>query len=240
MLEPSLERSLGLRVGLALVAVAVVMGWAQEAFGQEAAIESPDGAPYALAPSARARAEEREPESSKDRSLGFGLLGGVGFPRVLAAEALIRVDRRLTLGAEYGVFPKTSFGEVSATSYGIAGSARVFPFRGSGFFLGIKGGQQHIGVAGTVSATLNGFTLSARESMSIDAWFVNPNVGYMVMSDSGFALAVSMGVQIPLSSEVATSWPNGTQVASAIENTASSIGRTVLPTVDLLRLGFVF
>jgi hypothetical protein len=44
-------------------------------------------------------------------------------------------------------------------------------------------------------------------------------------------------VQVPVASKVSSNLPPGNAQADQVISTANSLGRTVLPTVDLIRLG---
>lgn len=179
-------------------------------------------------------------ESSDDDTDPFriGVLGGVGFPRPLALEGLVKIDRVLALGVEYSLLPKTTFGAVETTFWALAADARVFPFR-NGFFVGMRAGRQVLGATASVSAGSFG-TFS--ESARAETWFVNPRLGFLWTWRNGFTVGIDAGVQIPLSSATSSTLPDGlpVEVDSTIASIVSTFGGGVTPTVDLLRVGFLF
>jgi len=177
-----------------------------------------------------------------DSKLRFGALAGIGLPRPLTFEALVGVDRRLAIGAEYSFLPKSTIGGVDTSLWAIAGDARIFLFGGP-FFMGFRGGRQQLG--GSMTATVGSFG-TVTESMTVDTWFINPRIGLLWMWDSSFALGIEAGLQIPVSWEVSSTipagLPNDARVRDAADKLTSSLetlGTSVLPSIDLLRIGFV-
>jgi hypothetical protein len=163
-----------------------------------------------------------------------GALGGVGFPRPLSIEGLVRFDRVALFGLEYGVLPKVSIGGVDTSSTAVSADLRVFPTRGA-FFVGLRGGHQSI----TASTTVSALGISADESLTLDTWFINPRLGFLWTWEPGIALAMEAGVQIPVSSSSSTSVPSVYSLDSRVTNAADSFGKSILPTIDLLRIGVV-
>ena len=208
------------------------------------------GIVVSLSPSvARAQAEEetrpdrpqtKAPEKSDDDTDAFriGALGGLGFPRPLAIEALVKIEGVLALGVEYSLFPKTNLGGVETTFWALAADARLFPFR-NGFFIGMRAGHQRM--AATATADLGAFG-SFSESALAETWFVNPRIGFLWTWNSGFTVGIDAGVQIPISPSLSTTLPAGlpANVDGTIASIANTFGNEVTPTVDLLRIGFLF
>jgi hypothetical protein len=168
----------------------------------------------------------------------LGVIGGIGFPRPLALEAMVKIDRVVALGLEYSLLPKASFGGVDARLWGLAADARVFPFRGA-FFVGLRAGRQVIDARATVDVASYG---SFSESARAETWFVNPRAGFLWTWRSGFTVGLDAGVQIPLSNTRSSSLPAGLpiDVDSTIASIVGPFGGSVTPTVDLLRIGFLF
>jgi len=171
-----------------------------------------------------------------------GALAGLGLPRPLTFEALIGVDRRLAIGAEYSFLPRSTIGGVDTSLWAIAGDARIFLFGGP-FFMGFRGGHQQLG--GSMTATVGTFG-TVTESMTVDTWFINPRIGLLWMWDSSFALGIEAGLQIPVSWESSSTMPaglpNDARVKDAADKLAGALdtlGTSVLPSIDLLRIGFV-
>ena len=190
--------------------------------------------------SAHADAPPTTRPSSPDRALDegphplrVGAIAGVGFPRPLAIEGLVSFGGVLDLGAEYGVLPDVTLGGVQTGLWSVAADARVFPFRGA-FFVGVLAGRQHVGASTTITVSGIG---SATEQLSLDSWFVNPRIGFLWTSNAGLTLGIDAGLQIPVSSAVSSSLPLA--LYPAAQGRADALGGSLLPTVDLLRIGLV-
>ena len=186
-------------------------------------------------------AAEKKPIKSEDagkkdsEGLSVGLLAGVGFPRPIAFEGVVDLDRRFMLGAEYGFLPQTKIAGVDTSLWAAAGDARFFPFK-KGLYIGIRGGFQHVGAATTVNT---GSTGTYSQSVAIDSWFINPRIGVLWIAKP-LAIGVEGGVQFPLgvSTSTKSDVPNG--IDTGVASAANTLGRTILPTVDLLRVGLLF
>jgi hypothetical protein len=163
----------------------------------------------------------------------FGAIAGVGFPRPLAVEAMVELGGYVALGAEYGVLPAVTIDDVDTSLWSLAADVRFFPFRGA-FFLGLRTGRQHVSAATTVTVPMLG---SANEALGLDSWFLNPRAGFLWRFKEGLTLGVEAGVQIPVSPTTTSSLPLSLDPAAA--RTIDSLGKTVLPTVDLIRIGFL-
>ena len=188
---------------------------------------------------ASARADPRAAEHVK-----LGALLGIGFPRPLSVEGIVKLERAVALGVEYSTLPQVTVSNVQIGCWAVAGSARVFPFRGP-FFVGLRAGRQHLMADASVSAY--GYTVPV--GLSVDTTFLNPQIGFLWTWSPGLTLGIDAGLQIPLSSQssssLQTAVPTLAQpfVASAqqtAENVAKAAGQTTLPTLDLVRVGFLF
>ncbi len=166
--------------------------------------------------------------------LRVGVIGGLGFPRPLAVEAIAEISEVVALGVEYGALPSVTVSGVDATLWSLAGDVRVFPFHGSPFFLGLRAGRQHVSATTTVSLMSFG---SATEVLDLDSWFLNPRVGFLWTMQGGFTLGVEAGVQIPLSPSVSSTLP--LSLYPSAQRTADALGSSVIPTVDLVRIGLL-
>jgi len=165
----------------------------------------------------------------------LGALAGVGFPRPVSFEVLTKLGGYVGLGAEYGLLPSMTFSGIATSTWAASGDLRVFPFRGA-FFVGFRGGYQHIDA--DASVTVSGLG-SASASASMNNWFINPRLGFLWTVKYGFTLAMEAGVQVPVSSSFSSTLP----AAVALDVRESTPVRTlsgVLPTVDLLRIGMMF
>lgn len=178
------------------------------------------------------------PRTAGDR-MRVGALVGVGFPRPLSVAAFVKVNRVIGVGAEYGFLPKTSISGAEIEIKSAAADLKVFPFKNS-FFVGLRGGRQW--VDGSASATVGPQSGSA--SMSASTWFINPRVGILHTFENGVTLGIDGGVQIPIAPELATEYSNPaiakTSAPNAMKSVANLLGNETTPTIDLLRVGFLF
>jgi hypothetical protein len=195
-----------------------------------------------LSRTAPAPAPSDAPEAwSVDRSVAppsrprtrIGVLGGVGFPRPIAVEGLVDVGDVFAVGAEYGVLPTVTIDGVATSLWSLAVDARLFPLRGP-FFVALRAGRQHVGATTHVAIESLG---SALEVLSLDSWFLNPCVGVLWTSRAGLAFGVDVGIQIPVSPSVTSTLP--LSLYPSAQRTIDTLGKSVLPTLDLLRVGLL-
>jgi hypothetical protein len=177
------------------------------------------------------RAAGREPEH-----VAVGALAGVGFPRPLALEGLVRLDRLVALGAEYSVLPGVTISGAQMSFWALSAAARVFPFRNS-FFVGASAGYQHLGASETIRIMPTG---SVEEALAVDTWFINPRIGFLWAPSAGLAVGIDSGLQIPVASSTSSTLPAGVSVSDPVASVADTLGRGVLPTINLLRVGALF
>jgi hypothetical protein len=100
----------------------------------------------------------------------------------------------------------------------------------------MRAGYQHVDSSTTLSIASLG---SISESAELDTTFVNPRIGILWTSSSGLTVGVDAGVQIPLKSAFFSTLP------SVVTESSQAVGiidtfKGVLPTVDLLQVGFMF
>ena len=77
--------------------------------------------------------------------------------------------------------------------------------------------------------------------MAVDTWFVNPRVGFLWMWQSGIAVGFDAGLQFPLASDVTTTTSlGGSAIDGRVTSMSNTFGRRIVPTIDLLRIGFAF
>jgi hypothetical protein len=171
--------------------------------------------------------------SHHDGSVHVGVLGGIGFPRPLAIEGVLTFDHLILLGAEYSALPTTNFSGVDTSMWALAADARVFPFR-NGFFIGLRAGKQHLGETATLS--VSGMSTSA--SNTADTTFLNPRLGFL-WNWHALALGIDAGVQIPVLTTTASTLPSGVSPPSGAADLTHTLSQSVIPTVDLLRIGVV-
>ena len=176
---------------------------------------------------------DRSAESASQRTR-FGATAGIGFPRPLSLEALVKVGGLLGVGVEYGLLPSVTIDSVDTHLWSVAGDARVFPFRNA-FYVGLRAGRQHVEAATTVTIAS---VAMADEVLALDSWFLNPRIGVLWTGTSGLTVGMEIGVQIPFSSGVTSSLPLA--LVPDAERTVNTLGKTVLPTIDLLQIGMLF
>lgn len=201
------------------------------------AAEDDEAPPAPVVDPGAPRETPSEPRPSGD-DVRVGVLGGVGFPRPLAIEGVVGLGRHVMVGAEYGFSPTITISSVKTNLWGAAADLRVFPFGGA-FFLGLRGGYQSVSAETTLSAANVG---SYTETASVGTWFLNPRVGFLWVAKP-FAIGIDAGVQIPVSTTVSRSSLlalAAPEVDSQVTSYADLLGRTPLPTIDLLRVGLVF
>lgn len=179
-------------------------------------------------------------EASRER-LRVGVLAGVGFPRPFAVEAFAKIDRVAGVGVEYSFLPRTTVLGAETTFKAFAVDGRVFPFRNA-FFIGVRGGRQWLDAQTTVTGARVG---SSVEAMSAATWFVNPRIGFLHTMKSGITVGVDAGVQIPINPTFARSGrlaDSGlsSDVDATLTTVASTLGNKTTPSIDLLRVGFLF
>jgi len=186
----------------------------------------------------------RRKESDNDSALDafrLGAFGGVGFPRPLSLEAFAKIEKTIGFGLEYSVLPAMSLNGIDTTFWALAGDVRVFPFE-NGFFIGMTAGRQHVS-ASTMLSFPSPYP-SIPESVTADTWFINPRIGFLTTWNWGLTVGIDAGVQIPLSasfaSTIPTNLPVNIPIATDATDMAHLLGKSVLPTVDLLRVGLLF
>ena len=171
------------------------------------------------------------PSGTEPDHLRIGAFGGIGFPRPLSIEGMVKLEKLVGLGVEYSVLPKQSISGVDVTFWAVAADARLFPFQ-NGFFLGLAAGHQHLGAA--TSTTLTGPIEAAEET-----WFINPRLGFLTTLAWGLTLGIDAGVQIPISATLASTLPPQVTANQDVNSIARYLGETPVPTINLLRLGFM-
>lgn len=218
--------------------------WNSAVLAQNSSLEPEWGAPSASAGDRPANTEHTRSGKRTDH-FRLGALVSAGFPRPLAVEGVIKIERLLALGLEYSTLPRATMSDVHFGASAITGSARVFPLRGP-FFVGLRAGRQHVGA----DAAVSGYGYSVPITLAVDTVFLNPQIGFLWTWDPGITIGIDAGVQIPLSSDVSStlvnsSMPSAVQravspVQRSLENVAGVVGQTVLPTVDLVKVGMLF
>jgi hypothetical protein len=199
-----------------------------------------------------------QPPTSKAEGIRLGLLIGVlAFPRPIEGEVMLKLGSSLALGLKGGYLPELTApgGIASLDLKAIEGTLRWFPGDGV-FFLGAGFGYQNLLASLSEPADYGVLTLTA----DMSGFFVSPHLGVLWISQSGFALSFSVGVQIPIpkdpvvsatyNGQPVPSQPTSTVPQSVIDQAHSdgdnvrSVARFIVkypfPNIDLLRIGFFF
>lgn len=182
-------------------------------------------------PPARDEREEQREKEAEERRTRIGAIAGVGFPRPIAVEGLVKLEDRIALGVEYATMPTITISDVDVHLWSLAADARLFPLGGV-LFVGLRAGRQHI-AADTSIAPIS----AQRVGIAVDSWYVNPRVGILWMSKFGLTLGTEAGVQIPFAADVKNNVPPDVANADQVRTASNAFGKQVIPTVDLLRVG---
>jgi hypothetical protein len=225
---------------------AVLLMWAMHA-GQVRA----DGAamPVAAAPAPLAVSagddttgpRAQEPRARKD-NLHIGGVIGAGFPRPLAIEGTVKVQRLVSIGVEYSLMPELTIQGVHTRFWAVAADMRVFPAR-NGFFVGLRAGRQHLAADTVLSIQGQEVPIDA----AVETTFINPRAGILWTWNSGITLGIDAGLQIPVSARATGALvyadqvmvPQGMEIVDQVRSVADYLGRSVIPTFDLLRVGIL-
>lgn len=191
-------------------------------------------------------------EESSGRFVKPGVLLGIGLPRIANGEVVVKLGDYFAIGGQYAMIPTITFPGLDAKlgTSTIQGTLRTFPFGGA-FYLGVNGGVQML------DASMSEGDLTVKTKMS--APVIAPQIGWLWMWDSGFALGINAGVQIPFAKEPEIDVEyGGVNVASAaghlpaekvekandmkktVTDAAKLIGKTPFPQIDLIKIGFFF
>jgi hypothetical protein len=188
----------------------------------------------------------------------FGLtLGIITLPRPIEVEATWRAFDALAVSAQYSMLPDLTApgGSAKLQLRAFQGVARWFPFGGS-FFVGSGLGYQTF--KASLSKTVQNGMLTTEADLS--GVFISPQLGWLFVWRSGFALGITLGAQVPLPKDpVATSTYNGQKVpdqpgagfsqevvdqSNDNKDTVTTLGKLAnkypIPNIQLLRLGFFF
>jgi hypothetical protein len=197
------------------------------------------------------------PPAPKDLPRVGLTLGIISLPRPIEVEGTFRVLDTLSVSAQFSMLPDLTApgGSAKLQLRAFQGIARWFPFSGS-FFIGSGIGYQTF--RASLTNTDQGNTLVTTADLS--GVFVSPQLGWLFVWQSGFALGLTFGAQIPLPKDpVATTTYNGQPVPSMagpgfprevvdksndMKDTVQTLGKLAnkypIPNIQLLRLGFFF
>ena len=148
--------------------------------------------------------------------LGF-LVGVLAFPRPIEGEVMLKLGTSLALGLKGGYLPElTAPGGIATLDLkAIEGTLRWFPGDGV-FFLGAGFGYQNLLASLSEPVDYSELTITA----DMSGFFVSPQLGVLWISQSGFAMSFSVGLQIPIPKDpVVSSTYNGQPVPTQATST---------------------
>ena len=199
--------------------------------------------PQPQRPVADRPAAEPKKDADEHENFRIGAIAGVGFPRPFAVEGLVKIKRYVAIGGEYSFLPTTTISSAEVSFKAIAADLRVFPFAG-GFFVGAKVGKQWL--SGRTSVSVEQVNTTFKEGAQANTLFINPRIGFLKTWHSGITLGIDAGVQIPISpsyqrdSDAAKIGVADASVDKTLVTIANALGNKITPSVDLLRVGFLF
>jgi len=218
------------------------------------AIEATPAMTAAVEPTPTLTATPPPPAASPDKGgVRIGLmLGLITIPRPVQAELTAKIGRHISVGAQYSMLPDiTPPGfDAGLKLAAYQGVARIFPFGGS-FYIGSGIGYQQL----KASLGHTDMDSGARSEVSCDmsGVFVSPQLGWLWVWKSGFALGLNIGAQIPLPKDpVVKTTINGIEIPESagdedtndmrdkVKTIARVVAKYPVPNLDLLKLGFFF
>jgi hypothetical protein len=230
----SLFLTLSASVSVASAAPAV-SGAETDEYGARATVAAESASAAPIEASADHGSSDRDGDA-KVEHVRVGVVGGVGFPRPLSIEAMVKLERTVSLGLEYSAMPTTNVGGVMVGWHALAVDARIFPFQGA-FFLGARVARQHLDGSATVNAGAYGTYSGA---VAIDTWYLEPRIGFLWTFRSGITVGIDAGLEVPLQKTATASLPAGVAVPSSVATVRDFFGASTLPTVTLLSVGALF
>jgi hypothetical protein len=170
---------------------------------------------------------------------------------------MVKLGSAFALGLKGSYLPELSVPGIDGKLdlKAVEGIVRWFPGDGV-FFLGAGFGYQNFKASIGELVDANELTITA----DMSGFFVQPQLGVLWISQSGFAISFSLGLQIPIPKDPVISatylgqpvpdQPTGTippdvvNQAQSSKDDVQSVARLIVkypfPTLDLLRIGFFF
>lgn len=185
----------------------------------------------------------------KNRNLGDFVVGpyltAVALPRPISFGVEAKWKDLMGLSGAYGFFPQVTVSSVKLKITGYDFRLKIYPFRGA-FFLGVGMGSQTF--TGSMTKTIS--TIATTGTIVQDNSFIAPHMGWNWTWDSGFFMGLDLGVQLSMkrkntfSSDVTntlvTSSAEYTALQADILKQADLIGKTPLPLLTLIKIGYFF
>ncbi|MCU0685080.1 MAG: hypothetical protein MUF34_23025 [Polyangiaceae bacterium] len=185
-------------------------------------------------------------EATEEDKKYAGLLGPLR-PGVMASLAPLpqglygievgaKYKRWVGAGVQYSTMPTIDIQNVSGGLSTIAVNARFHPFRG-GFYVGTSLGRTSI----HAQATEMGRSAKADATRT----FVTPGIGWLYTMPSGLTIGfLNLGVNVPVAGTLKTEFPPEAAIAvpdlkQRANDVARPISTMVLPSVELLRIGYL-
>lgn len=197
------------------------------------------------------------PKEPNARTLRIGPVIGVGVPNLLNAGITAKLTPYIGFGVNVGVIPTVKvplYGQATLSYTEYDAYLRVYPF-GGGFYLGsgvgyasIKGTFKQTLAVPDIAGIITAQDVSVSSEATVKSMILTPQIGYLHIFDSGVALGVGVGLQVPIApSDVTfgTTLPPGippqytSSVTSEIQSTLKDVGQQIIPTFDL-KLGYLF
>jgi len=214
----------------------------------------PSPSPVATpAPAKEITAAPAKTESTSDRygkvnrPLGDFLVGPYiegGLPRLASFGAEGKWLDLLGLSVGYGMIPQITLSQVQMKLTGWDARFKIYPFRSS-FFLGVAYGSQTF--TGSMTQSISG--ISTTGTVVQDNTFITPHIGWNWIWDSGFFMGADIGVQLSMGqtntfTSDATALVKTTAQYTALQKSvldkADLLGKTPLPLLTLLKVGYFF
>jgi hypothetical protein len=234
----------------------------QEATQENAQPADGTAAPAPAAPSASTTAQTPAAEPASDNGPGlfapwrFGIYGAATIPHPVTYGVDVMYKRDFSGGVSLGGFDLT-LGDVNVGMSHWDVRGRWHPFSGT-FFLGLAYGNQSIDVEAKqdIDVTVSGVTqkVNTKINMGVDTTYTTPHIGWMGVWDAGFVLGFEVGYQVAMSSKAkelqmttANAAANAALPATEdyrklkkdVEDGAEQIGKTSLPYMALLKIGWM-
>lgn len=180
--------------------------------------------------------------------MGF-LVGVVSLPRPINLELAVKPNDWFAVGVGFSMIPKIKISNGAGEMSAFNAVGRIFPFGGS-FYVGAAAGRQSMSIE--ADDTIRGQHVTAMAEHA--TLFVTPQVGWLFVWDSGFTLGINVGAQISLSStpkvrlradngfevDPTVVGPDAEELRENVHTAGKYLARYPLPTLDLLKLGFLF
>ena len=218
-----------------------------------AAVVAPTPPPEAIAPREVAPKKVEEPKDlygKQSRPLGDFEVGpyitAVTLPRPFTGGIEAKWLDLVGVSASYGFLPQLTISSVKLKMNGYDFRLKLYPFRGA-FFLGVGIGSQTLTASATDSVSGIPITASGSQVNS----FVAPQLGWNWVWGSGFFMGIDLGVQLSMShtttvttdqdsNALVTGSTQYAGIKSNILKMADLFGKTPLPVLTLVKVGFFF